>query len=95
VIDKDTIHFSSDSEIGKDADEIKKMKVQNGWIGHLLGVIENPLTRICGMLISSLLIGGILILFIPSRIDPVDFWKIASQLIIPTLTYLFGKNSKT
>lgn len=72
----------------------KELDVQIGWLGRVFGSPVNVPGNICGLLIFFMvIIGGIITLW-NFRVSPGEYWKIAQQLILPALAYLFGRGSK-
>ena len=88
------IEFSANSEINEHALESKKMDLSAGWLGKFFGSSQNASSNICGLLVLSLLVIGSVVSVFSVQISPIDYWKMASQMIIPCLAYLFGKSSK-
>jgi hypothetical protein len=72
----------------------KKMDLDAGLLGKIFGGAESAPTNICGFVASLIIVIGLLIFFLPTKIDPMDYWKtIALPLISGILGYIFGKRA--
>lgn len=70
----------------------KKMDLEAGWIGRVIGGPKNAPNNIAFVVVSLVLIAGVVVSFVLPA-DRVEFWKTILPIVTLTLGYLFGKNS--
>ena len=70
----------------------KKMDLEAGWIGKVIGSPKNAPNNIAFVVVTLVLIAGVVVNFVFPN-DRVKFWKTILPILTLTLGYLFGKNS--
>jgi len=73
--------------------DLKKLKIDVGFVGQLIGSKPSAPSNIAAIFILLLLIPGIVDLFCKSQLEPERYWAIISPLLTLALGYIFGKNS--
>ena len=72
----------------------KEMDLEAGWLGHCFGTSKNAPLNIAGLIVVLLLCAGLAVLFFPSNLTAVEYWKIAVPLITLVLGFIFGKGGR-
>ncbi|MFB2803571.1 hypothetical protein [Shewanella seohaensis] len=73
--------------------EKKKLDLDAGFIGKFFGISNSAAINIAGLVALLLVISGIAVTFLDSKIPPENFWKIIIPVLSVILGYLFGKKA--
>lgn len=73
--------------------EAKKMDLDAGLLGKVFGADNKASTNITGIVVVLLVISGISLLFVDSKMPAAEYWKVITPIITLALGYLFGKNA--
>lgn len=72
--------------------QAKKMDLEAGWIGRVVGGPKNAPNNIAFVVVTLVLVAGVTVsLYTPA--DRVEFWRLVLPVITLTLGYLFGRSS--
>ena len=72
----------------------KKMDLEAGWIGRVVGGPKNAPNNIAFVVVTLALLAGVVAgVFAPA--DRAEVWKYIAPIITLTLGYLFGRASAT
>ena len=91
---KDKIVYNEDPAHSERLFRIEEKKIDAGIMGRIFGSTQWAAASIAWVSIFMLIFSGILVLFYPGSVKPVEYWKIIAPLITLALGYLFGKSSE-
>lgn len=89
--DPSAISISSSPD-PKAAIRLRKMDLDAGWIGRVVGNTRNAPNNIAFVVVMLILVAGLVVTFAYPQ-DRVEFWKIILPIVTLTLGYLFGRSS--
>lgn len=69
------------------------MALEAGWLGGIFGSKANAPTNIAGITLFLLILPLIFMLFIPSKIPPLEYLEKVFPLITAILGFMFGKRT--
>ncbi len=86
------IEITTKGPIGEDGIfQLTKFEKELGYVGKFFGGVEHAFNNMLGMAVFIVFIVGAVVIFWSPLIDPWAYWK---TIILPTLTFLFGKNQR-
>lgn len=72
--------------------ETKKMGMEAGWIGAVIGSAKNAPNNIAFLILMLVLLAGFVVAFVYPQ-DRVEFWKTILPVLTLALGYVFGQKS--
>lgn len=74
--------------------ENKRMSLDAGTLGKFFGTGSMAPTNIAGFVLVLLLVGGMLAMFIETKMPAADYWKLAAPIITGALGFIFGSTTR-
>lgn len=90
----DPIEFNKTPDQNQFVLRSKEMDLEAGWLGRCFGTSKNAPLNIAGLIVVLLVSAGLVVLFIPSAIPALEYWKIAVPLITLVMGFIFGSGTK-
>jgi hypothetical protein len=72
--------------------QTKKMSLEAGWLGRVVGSAKNAPTNITFLVVALVLIAGLGVALLSPQ-DRLEFWKIILPVLTLALGYVFGQKS--
>jgi hypothetical protein len=82
-----------DDPVQRFAIEQTRMSLEAGWLGKIFGSSENAPTNIAGFILFLFFVSILIVLFLETRMEAVEYLKLVLPVITLVLGYLFGKST--
>jgi hypothetical protein len=69
------------------------MSLEAGWLGKIFGSAMNAPTNIAGLILCLFFASIIVVLFLETRMEAIEYLKLVLPVITLVLGYLFGKST--
>ena len=73
--------------------EQTRMSLEAGWLGKVFGSKVNAPTNIAGFILFLFFVSILIVLFLETRMEAVEYLKLVLPVITLVLGYLFGKST--